>query len=336
MKYLCLVYLSKEKWNACPDAVCFEAAKGLQMSGHLLAAEPLTPDGRAAVLNDAIGLVESARKSQKRQGVVESFLQEFSLGTREGLALMCLAEALLRTPDADTRDRLIADAKAVALEMVADGYRPRLPRQDLRVPGEAGLATIKLGIHLAHAGMGHADAGVRQQGLAQALQMAGVQRVVVVQEQQPAAGGSRQRPVGGFGARQWPAGLDQPPRHGPPVGHPVTANESQVHQPPTDGRHVRVPEREAQVHVPLVDRLVGVRKGLVHEVAVDHQLLACPGRDRDEAAVPDERPADVRFEGRIVEGPGGRCPRRSIHGRPGLSWRARRWLGFRGHGRIVR
>ena len=80
-----------------------------EVVAKLLAAEPLTPDGRAAVLSDAVGLVESARKSQKRQGVVESFLQEFSLGTREGLALMCLAEALLRTPDADTRDRLIAE-----------------------------------------------------------------------------------------------------------------------------------------------------------------------------------------------------------------------------------
>lgn len=80
-----------------------------EVVAELLAAEPLTPDGRAAVLNDAIALVESARKSQKRQGVVESFLQEFSLGTREGLALMCLAEALLRTPDAGTRDRLIAE-----------------------------------------------------------------------------------------------------------------------------------------------------------------------------------------------------------------------------------
>lgn len=76
---------------------------------ELLAAQPLDAAGRAAVLADAVGLVESARKSQKRQGVVESFLQEFSLGTREGLALMCLAEALLRTPDADTRDRLIAE-----------------------------------------------------------------------------------------------------------------------------------------------------------------------------------------------------------------------------------
>ena len=64
---------------------------------------------RAAVVGAAIDLVERARLSPQRQGVVESFLQEFSLGTREGLALLCLAEALLRTPDDDTRDRLIAE-----------------------------------------------------------------------------------------------------------------------------------------------------------------------------------------------------------------------------------
>ncbi|ADL02550.1 delta-1-pyrroline-5-carboxylate dehydrogenase [Brevundimonas subvibrioides ATCC 15264] len=75
----------------------------------LLATPPLTGPARAAVVADAVRLVEHARKSQKKQGVVESFLQEFSLGTREGLALMCLAEALLRTPDEDTRDRLIAE-----------------------------------------------------------------------------------------------------------------------------------------------------------------------------------------------------------------------------------
>ena len=76
---------------------------------ELLANPGLTTDERADVLRDAIALVDHARLSQKKQGVVESFLQEFSLGTREGLALMCLAEALLRTPDADTRDRLIAE-----------------------------------------------------------------------------------------------------------------------------------------------------------------------------------------------------------------------------------
>ncbi|HEX8470757.1 MAG TPA: bifunctional proline dehydrogenase/L-glutamate gamma-semialdehyde dehydrogenase PutA [Brevundimonas sp.] len=74
-----------------------------------LATLPLEPATRVAVVDEAVALVEHARRSQKKQGVVESFLQEFSLGTREGLALMCLAEALLRTPDEDTRDRLIAE-----------------------------------------------------------------------------------------------------------------------------------------------------------------------------------------------------------------------------------
>ncbi|HEY1224997.1 MAG TPA: bifunctional proline dehydrogenase/L-glutamate gamma-semialdehyde dehydrogenase PutA [Brevundimonas sp.] len=70
---------------------------------------PLKGEVRAGVVAGAVDLVERARRSVKKQGVVESFLQEFSLGTREGLALMCLAEALLRTPDEDTRDRLIAE-----------------------------------------------------------------------------------------------------------------------------------------------------------------------------------------------------------------------------------
>ncbi|WP_233151209.1 bifunctional proline dehydrogenase/L-glutamate gamma-semialdehyde dehydrogenase PutA [Sphingomonas mollis] len=75
----------------------------------LLRAVPLNTDDRATVSRHAVALVQAARASTKKQGVVESFLQEFSLGTKEGLALMCLAEALLRTPDADTRDRLIAE-----------------------------------------------------------------------------------------------------------------------------------------------------------------------------------------------------------------------------------
>ncbi len=76
---------------------------------ELLAAPPLTGEERAAVTAEAEALVRTARRSARRQGVVEGFLQEFSLGTREGLALMCLAEALLRTPDDATRDALIAE-----------------------------------------------------------------------------------------------------------------------------------------------------------------------------------------------------------------------------------
>jgi RHH-type proline utilization regulon transcriptional repressor/proline dehydrogenase/delta 1-pyrroline-5-carboxylate dehydrogenase len=75
----------------------------------LLARAPLDAEERRQVERDAAAMVRAARKSAEKQGVVESFLQQFSLGTREGLALMCLAEALLRTPDAETRDRLIAE-----------------------------------------------------------------------------------------------------------------------------------------------------------------------------------------------------------------------------------
>ncbi len=79
-----------------------------------LAARPLSLQDRAAVQTEAEALVRAARKGASRQGVVESFLQEFSLSTREGLALMCLAEALLRTPDEQTRDWLIAEKIASA------------------------------------------------------------------------------------------------------------------------------------------------------------------------------------------------------------------------------
>jgi len=75
---------------------------------RVLAAEPLGSDA-GTVRAQAVGLVHEARRIARRQGVVESFLQEFGLSTPEGLALMCLAEALLRTPDEATRDALIAE-----------------------------------------------------------------------------------------------------------------------------------------------------------------------------------------------------------------------------------
>ena len=76
---------------------------------ELLARAPLDGAARARGVEEGRALVRRARKSATRQGVVDSFLQEFSLGTREGLALMCLAESLLRTPDEATRDQLIAE-----------------------------------------------------------------------------------------------------------------------------------------------------------------------------------------------------------------------------------
>ena len=56
----------------------------------------------------ANGLRERKTSSGKA-GIVQGLLQEFSLSSQEGIALMCLAEALLRIPDAATRDLLIRD-----------------------------------------------------------------------------------------------------------------------------------------------------------------------------------------------------------------------------------
>ena len=91
---------------------------------ELLVRQPLSAGDRSAVVDEGIALVRAARASVRKQGVVEGFLQEFSLDTREGLALMCLAEALLRTPDADTRDRLIAEK--IGSADWASGERSRL------------------------------------------------------------------------------------------------------------------------------------------------------------------------------------------------------------------
>jgi len=75
----------------------------------LLADAPLDTAARASVAAEARALVTKARGLKRRKGVMESFLEEFGLSNAEGLALMCLAEALLRVPDEDTADKLIAE-----------------------------------------------------------------------------------------------------------------------------------------------------------------------------------------------------------------------------------
>ena len=66
----------------------------------------------SAAHNLAYQLAEKLRNQKTatgRAGMVQSLLQEFSLSSQEGVALMCLAEALLRIPDKATRDALIRD-----------------------------------------------------------------------------------------------------------------------------------------------------------------------------------------------------------------------------------
>jgi RHH-type proline utilization regulon transcriptional repressor/proline dehydrogenase/delta 1-pyrroline-5-carboxylate dehydrogenase len=57
----------------------------------------------------ALALVQAVRAARGSGGALDAFLREYSLASREGVILMCLAEALLRIPDGETADRLIAD-----------------------------------------------------------------------------------------------------------------------------------------------------------------------------------------------------------------------------------
>lgn len=68
----------------------------------------LSLNQRAMISADATELVTGIR-ADKNPGLMEVFLSEYGLSTDEGIALMCLAEALLRVPDAETIDELIED-----------------------------------------------------------------------------------------------------------------------------------------------------------------------------------------------------------------------------------
>ncbi|MEM6589594.1 MAG: bifunctional proline dehydrogenase/L-glutamate gamma-semialdehyde dehydrogenase PutA [Pseudomonadota bacterium] len=68
----------------------------------------LTPDDRARISARGAELVRAIRHGSD-PGLMEVFLAEYGLSTDEGVALMCLAEALLRVPDAETIDTLIED-----------------------------------------------------------------------------------------------------------------------------------------------------------------------------------------------------------------------------------
>lgn len=78
----------------------------------LLQQAELPPEQADAAHKLAYSIAEKLRNQKNgvgRSGLVQGLLQEFSLSSQEGVALMCLAEALLRIPDKATRDALIRD-----------------------------------------------------------------------------------------------------------------------------------------------------------------------------------------------------------------------------------
>jgi RHH-type proline utilization regulon transcriptional repressor/proline dehydrogenase/delta 1-pyrroline-5-carboxylate dehydrogenase len=79
------------------------------IAARLLETAALSAEQHARIDRTATRLIEAIRANDDRLGGVEDMLREFALSTKEGLALMVLAEALLRVPDARTADQFIED-----------------------------------------------------------------------------------------------------------------------------------------------------------------------------------------------------------------------------------
>ncbi len=94
-------------WESIHDAAGRDEISAIGMLG------PAPADTlRSAALQSARQFVSGARARVDERGYLDAFLQEFGLANHEGIALMCLAEALLRIPDEATADRLIAEKLA--------------------------------------------------------------------------------------------------------------------------------------------------------------------------------------------------------------------------------
>lgn len=75
---------------------------------RLVARLDLSPERRKAITTAAAGIIQQVRDDTDPT-MMEAFLDQYGLSTDEGVGLMCLAEALLRVPDAETIDDLIED-----------------------------------------------------------------------------------------------------------------------------------------------------------------------------------------------------------------------------------
>jgi RHH-type proline utilization regulon transcriptional repressor/proline dehydrogenase/delta 1-pyrroline-5-carboxylate dehydrogenase len=80
-----------------------------RISASLIERAQLTPGEKAATQALASDLVRRIRLARDKRSAVDAFTQEYALSSEEGVVLMCLAESLLRVPDAPTVDKLIRD-----------------------------------------------------------------------------------------------------------------------------------------------------------------------------------------------------------------------------------
>ena len=111
-----------------------------------LSALSLDPEARERISSAAAELVEALRR-MKDPGIMEQFLSTYGLSTEEGVALMCLAEAYLRTPDAPTVDALIRD------KIGSSNWRSHLGETDSFLVNASTWALMLTGQVLRDAGM---------------------------------------------------------------------------------------------------------------------------------------------------------------------------------------
>ncbi len=121
---------------------------------------------QALALRVARGVRESSRAGGTA-GLVQGLLQEFALSSQEGVALMCLAEALLRIPDDATRDALIRDK-------IADGnWQQHLGQSPSLFVNAAAWGLLLTGKLVATHSAGGLAATLRRPGLARATLLVG-------------------------------------------------------------------------------------------------------------------------------------------------------------------
>ncbi|MEG1769291.1 MAG: trifunctional transcriptional regulator/proline dehydrogenase/L-glutamate gamma-semialdehyde dehydrogenase [Comamonas sp.] len=171
-----------------------------QALAPLLAQARLPPALAQAVQATASRLTRGmrARGGSLQAGLVQGMLQQFSLSSPEGLALMCVAEALLRIPDAATRDALIRDKIGRGHWQAHLGQSPRL---FVNAAAWGLLATGKLVAAPANASLGAALHRLGAKG-AEPLVRAAVDTAVRLMARQFVAGESIEQALADARARE--------------------------------------------------------------------------------------------------------------------------------------
>ncbi|HEU5272396.1 MAG TPA: bifunctional proline dehydrogenase/L-glutamate gamma-semialdehyde dehydrogenase PutA [Xanthobacteraceae bacterium] len=132
---------------AAPERTALHAPYGVpdeELAARFLAQAGRPAGAEARIDARARKLIEAIRARAGGVGGIEDFLHEYSLSTKEGLALMVLAEALLRVPDNATADRLIED------KLTADFTRHEVRSDALLVSASAWALGLSARIIEAH------------------------------------------------------------------------------------------------------------------------------------------------------------------------------------------